>query len=349
MIKKLSVKNFKSIKELEIDCRKINLFIGEPNTGKSNILETLGLLSWFGYNNAPLTEYIRFQSMQDLFCSGDFIDQSVEIKIDIERRTGLAGIGIDTKIEFQGDRFLFFAGARLKDGGSDTLAKGSLDYSGEGSRSGNIPDLKSIKPCMFDKQTDFQWKESSFLMPPHGSNMFAVVMGNKRLRELMSQFFEDYGFKLVLKPREKTFEILKLGQGVIFSYPYILTPDTLQRMIFYTIAMESNENSTLVFEEPESHTFPYYTKFLGEKIALDESNQYFIATHNPYFLLSVLEKAPEDDVNVFIAQLKDYQTKVKRLDDEEVSELMDYDPFFNLDSFIEDEEENAEEDEEELQ
>ena len=334
MIKKLSVKNFKSIKELEIDCRKINLFIGEPNTGKSNILETLGLLSWFGYNNAPLTEYIRFQSMQDLFCSGDFIDQSVEIKIDIERRTGLAGIGIDTKIEFQGDRFLFFAGARLKDGGSDTLAKGSLDYSGEGSRSGNIPDLKSIKPCMFDKQTDFQWKESSFLMPPHGSNMFAVVMGNKRLRELMSQFFEDYGFKLVLKPREKTFEILKLGQDVIFSYPYILTPDTLQRMIFYTIAMESNENSTLVFEEPESHTFPYDTHRLGKMIAFDKTNQYFIATHNPYLLLAILEKAPKEDVNVFITYVRDYQTKVKCLNGDEISELMIYDPFGNLDYLI---------------
>ncbi len=41
MIEKLAIKNFKSIKELDIDCRRINLFIGEPNTGKSNILEAL--------------------------------------------------------------------------------------------------------------------------------------------------------------------------------------------------------------------------------------------------------------------------------------------------------------------
>ena len=46
MIEKLSVKNFKSIKDLSIDCKRINLFIGEPNTGKSNILESLGLGSW---------------------------------------------------------------------------------------------------------------------------------------------------------------------------------------------------------------------------------------------------------------------------------------------------------------
>ena len=47
MIRRLSIGNFKSLKELEIDCKRINLLIGEPNTGKSNILELLGLLSWF--------------------------------------------------------------------------------------------------------------------------------------------------------------------------------------------------------------------------------------------------------------------------------------------------------------
>ena len=48
MITKLSIANFKSIRQLDIDCKKINLFIGEPNTGKSNILEALALLSWCG-------------------------------------------------------------------------------------------------------------------------------------------------------------------------------------------------------------------------------------------------------------------------------------------------------------
>jgi len=40
MITKLSIANFKSIRQLDIDCKKINLFIGEPNTGKSkNVYE----------------------------------------------------------------------------------------------------------------------------------------------------------------------------------------------------------------------------------------------------------------------------------------------------------------------
>jgi len=164
-------------------------------------------------------------------------------------------------------------------------------------------------------------------------------MGNKKLRKTMSIFFKDYGFYPVLKPQDKTFEFQKQMEDmdIAVSYPYILISDTLQRIIFHIIAIESNENSTLVFEEPESHAFPYYTGFLGERIAFDEKNQYFIATHNPYLLLSVLEKTRKDDVNVCIAYVRDYQTKVKCLNDEEVSKLMKYDPFFNLDSFIEEE------------
>ena len=120
-----------------------------------------------------------------------------------------------------------------------------------------------------------------------------------------------------------------------FSYPYALTSDTLQRIIFYTVAMVSNKDSVLVFEEPESNAFPYYTKYLGERIALDETNQFFIATHNPYLLSAIVEKGRKEDVQVFITYFKDYQTKVKPLTPDEVAELMEADPFFNLDRFVE--------------
>ena len=104
--------------------------------------------------------------------------------------------------------------------------------------------------------------------------------------------------------------------------------------------MDSNKNSILVFEEPESHSFPYYTKYLGERIAFDETNQYFIATHNPYLLFSILEKAHKDDVSVFITYFEDYQTKVKLLSETELEEIMgmEIDVFFNIERLLEVEE-----------
>lgn len=324
MIKKLSVKNFKSIKDLEMDCGRVNLFIGEPNTGKSNILEALGLLSWWGCGNTELKEYVRFQGMQNLFYDNLF-DSPVGIEMEIKDNIK-AGI----QIKFANDNFRFETGASI----------GVLDYSGKCQQSSLFPasEFSFIKFYRFVRLTEFPDTNASFLMPPHGSNMFSVVMGHKNMREIVTRFFKEYGFRPVLKPMERVFEFQKQIEDMVFDYPYILLSDTIQRMIFYEIAMESNKDSTLIFEEPEAHTFPYYTKHLGEIIGFDKTNQYFIATHNPYLLLSILEKTRKDSVKVFITYFRDYQTKVKCLNSDEVSELMDYDPFFNLDSFIEERE-----------
>ena len=56
-------------KNLELACDRINIFIGEPNTGKSNILEAIGLLSFLFYGSfAPsLEKFVRFESMTNLF------------------------------------------------------------------------------------------------------------------------------------------------------------------------------------------------------------------------------------------------------------------------------------------
>jgi len=325
MIEKLSIKNFKSIKYMEINCKRINLFIGEPNTGKSNILEALGLLSWSSHVNTGLKEYARFQGTQNLFYD-NLLDHAVEIEID----------KFHMKIIFESDEFRFEITSfeDEKEGGKKTPL--TLNYNGNTEGTYNlISDLGFIKFFRFKSQNEFPDRSASFLLPPYGSNQFAVVMANKKLRETMSSFFKNFDLNLVFKPQEKIFEIQKQVDNLVFSYPYTLTSDTLQTILFHTIAIESNQNSTLAFEEPESHAFPYYTKYLGEKIALDESNQYFITTHNPYLLLSILEKAKKDSVNVFVTYFKDYQTKVKCLTEEQLSELMDYDPFFNLNSFIE--------------
>ena len=40
----LRIQNFKSIKDVEMKPRRVNIIIGEPNVGKSNVLEELSLL-----------------------------------------------------------------------------------------------------------------------------------------------------------------------------------------------------------------------------------------------------------------------------------------------------------------
>ena len=100
--------------------------------------------------------------------------------------------------------------------------------------------------------------------------------------------------------------------------------------------MLTNRDSTLVFEEPEAHSFPLYTKLLAEQIAMDENNnQYFIATHNPYFLMPLLSKAHKDHIAINIVYYEDHETKVKEISADDLPELFELDVFANLDRYIE--------------
>jgi hypothetical protein len=331
MITKLSIANFKSVRQVDIDCKKVNLFIGEPNTGKSNILEALALLSWSGQSGqAPLADYVRFQSIQNLFYD-QLLDEEIKIAASVGLSFGERSLPfvshVELHIRFRNEHFELRS--QPTPGSWATLdAHGKL-------RSRRSRETGDVRFFRFKKLVKYDDKKPGSLKPPSGANLFSVVFGSRDLREAVTEFFRKYGLKLVLKPQERVFELQKQTDDLVFSFPYFLTSDTLQRIIFYTVAIASNKDSVLVFEEPESNAFPYYTKYLGERIALDETNQFFIATHNPYLLSAVIEKARKEDVQVFIAYFKDYQTKVKPLTPDEVSELMEADPFFNLDRFIE--------------
>jgi len=325
MITKLSISNFKSVRQLDIECKKVNLFIGEPNTGKSNILEALGFLSWCGQSGqAPLSNYVRFQFMQNLFYD-QLLDQSIEIKMST---TTISPTGL--RIDFRNNSYVVYA--------LDGSLVGTVDKDGHCPWSLTFGQTKHIKFFRYRTLDKCEDNEPGSLKPPDGSNLFSVVLSSRALRELMTEFFQKYGLMLVLKPHEQIFELQKHAEGLIFSYPYSVQSDTLRRIIFYTVAIASNKDSVLVFEEPESHAFPYYTKYLGERIALDQTNQFFIATHNPYLLSAIIEKARIEDVQVLITYFKDYQTQVKPLITNQLSELMEADPFFNLERFIEEEE-----------
>ncbi|MCY3021227.1 MAG: AAA family ATPase [Planctomycetota bacterium] len=321
MITKLTIENFKSIKMLTMDCRRVNVFIGEPNTGKSNILEALGILSWCGSGAGYLSDFVRYRSLPNLFYD-ELLDEPVAIEA-----AGRPAVGI--RIGFEKDAFFF-----RESGGRDAFAV--LNHNGAATREGVQPShAQPVRFYRFKEAGRFDGTEAEYLMPPDGRNLFSLVFASRRFREMMQEFFKPYGLTVVFRPQEKRFEVQKQADGVVVSYPYTLTADTLQRVIFYTMAIASNKESVLVFEEPESNAFPYYTKQLGERIALDDSNQYFIATHNPYLLRAIVEKGKREDVNVAVTYFRGYRTLVKCLAQEQLDELLDADPFFNLSAFLE--------------
>jgi len=174
------------------------------------------------------------------------------------------------------------------------------------------------------------------LSVPHGENLPSLLLSNSDYKKWVSDFLKTKNLTLTLKPTENEILASKLVDGEIYSYPYFSLSETLQRIIFYTMAIKSNKSSVILFDEPESNTFPFYTKFLAERIALDKTNQFFITTHNPYLLLSLIEKSNIADLNVCIVQMQEHKTIVTSLTDDQVSVVMDLnsDVFFNFDKIL---------------
>jgi putative AbiEii toxin of type IV toxin-antitoxin system len=341
MITTFDIQHFKSVKNIHLDCRRINLFIGEPNTGKSNILEALGFLSWCAYGG-ELRDYVRLDKTQDLFYDG-LVEKhawNLNFKSDLNSISDMADTiagnprkpEVAVSADYEGGTYRFSIGQSLL--GKHQFA--SLDPTARPQQTVPQRDLGFIKFYRFKSLKNASYGGVGSLQPPDGRNIVPLLFSSKELRQLAAEFFNPYKLKLVIKPHEGQLEVQKESDGIVVSFPYHLSSDTLQRILFYTIAIESNKDFTLVFEEPEAHAFPYFTKHLGERIALDENkNQYFIATHNPYLLSAVVEKAPANEVAVFVTYYRDYETRVKLLDKDALSRLFEADPFLGIEQFIE--------------
>jgi len=318
MIKKVRIRNFKSIKDLEFKPAKINVFIGEPNTGKSNILEAIGLFSLLYDPDRP-GAFVRFRHLSNLFH-----DENMEEKIKItfnNKKIEITAKGEGCYICLkQGRDKLFEAnyydpkvpGPREYDAFEfEGYLPGQREYSLYKSKEAQ-PQIKMVLPARPEKQMSpikfyryrplMRFRETqpfSFLKPPNGENLATLIHTHETLRNVVSNIFEQYGYQLLLKPHQLEIEIVKKTGPILISLPYTLVADTLQRQVFFMLAIKSNKDSVLLFEEPEAHAFPRHIKTLAETIAMDKTNQFFIATHNPYLLRSIMEKAPKGSLNIY--------------------------------------------------
>jgi hypothetical protein len=173
--------------------------------------------------------------------------------------------------------------------------------------------------------------------PPFGVNLTSILQTNKGLRGRVNDLFRSRNFRLEMRPVENKFRIAKVIDDELFSFPYDSVSETWRRIVFYMAVLETNQNSTILLDEPEANTFPFYTSYLAERIALDESNQFFLTTHNPYILSSIVGKTPVKDLAVFVATMENFCTKLKPASVDGLSKILEYGPdaFLNLDKIVE--------------
>ena len=205
-INSLLIENFKSVKHLEIAPKRINIFVGKPNVGKSNILEALSMLS----NLPSFNDVVRFSHTYQLFYDND-VTQPIKIITNL-----LSGNLFKEKNNL-GFQYLFGTDEMLlesiAEGGFSSVERGlenaddklivgigikqiGVDETGRFDNHSSFGKIESnIRRYSFssEKSALASSSNSSFLNAPNGDNLFTILSTNKSLRQDVVSFFEEYG------------------------------------------------------------------------------------------------------------------------------------------------------------
>jgi hypothetical protein len=313
MIQRLTISRFKSVRDLAIDCRKVNVLIGAPDTGKTNILDALQLLSRLGFG-WPIDTSLRISPQHgfDTLFYRQFFDQPFRIGFDDHelsaQRQGPNGlqfqirrIGVDFKIDFGGSRQLQ-----------------ELDW---------VRFYSYRGPEEWHYRSDYH-RGTEIVTTPHGWNLTYIARHNEKVYDLLKETVRETGgaldWRLRFDPVTKQFGLSEVRQDDILDYNLELLSDSVKRFFFYAAILATTSEATLVLDEPDVYAFPPYPKLLGEMIAEDTTNQFFLTTHNPYFLAALAEKTPASDLAIFVCY-RDAEggTQARLLDSEQVAEIIE--------------------------
>jgi AAA15 family ATPase/GTPase len=335
-ITKLQIQNFKSLKNINISPGRVNVFIGKPNAGKTNLFEALALLGmdFRAKANIPKDE-VRYTDLASLFY-GQSYDKEIRI---ITNRLACSLSNADKR------SFLFISSEQPQDLNKiinrivenpeamviDIGHVHRLLFNVKGTSSG----LSNISPSNI-KRYQFIVRSNAKSVFINGLSLLDIIRHNSYLKSFSSDFFKEFSLEVLYDVRHAKMNIMKRNEDSYYLIDFSMTPDTFQRMLYYLAVTEANKNSVILLEEPESQSYPPYIQMLAEKIVDDKHNQYFITTHSPFIVEKMLEKAGADsDVKIFVTYFEDYQTKVHELTSTEIDYIIanSVDLFFNIESF----------------
>jgi AAA15 family ATPase/GTPase len=337
LINNIEINNFKSIRNLKLEnCNKINLLVGPPNVGKSNILEALAVT---GLNIADLckniNDFVRFNGFYDLINQGNE-NKAIEIFIN-ECKYSIAEVGNtqlnNLEIKYRISKFYneenpnssFYFGINEK--------KEIKEY-------GKNPDVKfeDIQYYKFKNEIVFENTISKTLEKPSGQNLGTTILHYTELQKIIQNYLGKTKEELIISIDDNSVREPKISFALSdilkIERNYNLLSDTLKRIIFHLAAIYSNSNTTLLFEEPEAHCYePYMIDFTNAISANENQNQYFIVTHSDYIIQEFLREAENrKNVNIYLINNIGYGTDAKLLSANEHEEVYKYGKniFFNF-------------------
>lgn len=336
MIGKIGIRNYKSLRNVDIELGKFNVLVGLNASGKSNFLDSLAFLSetsqksmrdvftprgevervvFGGYErriefhletvlDEELYSYLISISKDKIEEETLYIDDKTAIEADSNKTIVLRDDGISTTIGWRlHNQFALSVFARSKE--YHNGIRKFLDYlSSWRLYHATIPEIRKTLPT-----------RKSFDLEKSGGNLAQVLhsLHNarpkvfSRVEEILKQGIPEIE-ELLTPPTDdgKTYVAIR-EKGYEQEFDYYQISDGTLNLLFYITAAAFPEPKLLCFEEPENFVHVRLLQLLV-KILKDSEKQIIVSTHSPY-LLDFVE--PEE---VIVVEKEDNATQFARVE-----------------------------------
>lgn len=293
MLKRVSIQNFKSLKDVTLDLQKVNLLIGPNNAGKTNFLKAL---EYEGKLNANTTE----ENFSNLVFKKRINDRfSIELEYGKDNNTVFFICEVDKNIVFKRIDTISKSGERIRGDSSTYDSSILIKFVGK-LMVYRIDPTKLIKPGpVGNGELSVSYDGSNlvgfldFLLGRYRKTIFEEV--EVFLQRCIPEFNEivlyDSEATEDLKNMFKGKSFKKLGltnneQGITY-WADELSEGTLYFLVLLCIINQPNPPKVLLLEEPEKGIHPRRIREVMDfifRLAAEKDIQIILTTHNEHVL-----------------------------------------------------------------
>ncbi len=349
-LERVKIKGFKSLKEVELPLKNINILVGANGVGKSNFLTFFEMLGWIIRSN-NLQEYIALKGgADDLLFNGGRITRSIECHLDFQAQTGKTEYQFvlqhteANSLAFGQEEYRFTATNRHQKERWNSLGIGHLETRVTDKSAQDKTGLVVLR--MLQNCTIYQFHDTSSTSPlkqsanvddnvflkSSGINLASILYDLKQneisiyksIIETIRKVLPDFGdFQLDPIYNKITLNWNQKNNDHKTFSPHLTSDGTLRFFALVTLlSMPQDRISNIILlDEPELGMHPYAIIILGSLIKrlCRQNKQVIVATQSPS-LINQFE--PED---IIVTEVENGATKLERLDSKDLKEwLEDY-------------------------
>ena len=322
MLEKVIIHNFRSLRDIEVDLKKVNLLIGPNNSGKSNFLKALQYFSTV--NNLKKLGNVEFKSNQRL-------SDNVLIFMNIEKdKLGYFHF-IKEKDELDGgyfdiilnnpDLLKYETTHKLNRIIYTKLNKDNISNAKLTRFNKEFKNLKIYRPDP-NKLRSYQNLGAEEYIEEDTSNLVSFLDNMRDSKpEVLDAIVNDLKICIPnfedIRFRKEQDNVSKKQIGLIDKNRNIFWSDELSEGVLYFLAIlailhQPNPPKILLLEEPERNVHPRRIKEILDlifRLSEEKNIQVIMTTHS----ILVVDEFKNNTDAVFVFDMKDGETKIKNL------------------------------------